>query len=44
MALKEYEYEGKTYLFEDQDVPKGATEVKQKLAPANKARTKTDAK
>lgn len=38
MALREYEYGGLTYQFDDQDVPEGAVEVKQ-IVPQNKAYT-----
>lgn len=38
MALKEYELDGRTYQFDDSDVPKGAKLVETKqAAPANKA-------
>jgi hypothetical protein len=36
MALKNYEYNGGTYQFDDSDVPAGAVEVKAAL-PANKS-------
>jgi hypothetical protein len=41
MALKNYEYNGSTYQFDDSDVPDGAVEVKaekpsnKSVAPAN---------
>ena len=35
MALKEYEYRGSTYQFDDADVPDGAVLVKQ-VEPKNK--------
>jgi hypothetical protein len=38
MALKNYEYNGGTYQFDDSDVPHGAVEVKA-AAPANKSVT-----
>lgn len=43
MALKNYEYHGATYQFDDSDVPAGAVEVKaarpenKSVAPENKA-------
>jgi len=36
MALKNYEYNGGTYQFDDSDVPDGAVEVKA-AAPSNKS-------
>jgi hypothetical protein len=36
MALKNYEYKGATYQFDDSDVPSGAVEVKA-ASPANKS-------
>lgn len=36
MALKNYEYGGATFQFDDADVPDGAVEVKA-AAPANKS-------
>lgn len=36
MALKNYEYNGGTYQFDDSDVPDGAVEVKA-ASPANKS-------
>jgi hypothetical protein len=36
MALKNYEYNGGTYQFDDSDVPDGAVEVKA-VTPANKS-------
>jgi hypothetical protein len=36
MALKEYEWHGSTWLFDESDAPDGAVEVKSK---PNKART-----
>lgn len=36
MALKNYEYRGSTYQFDDSDVPEGAVEVKA-ATPANKS-------
>jgi len=51
MPLKEYEVDGRTYLFEDADVPEGATAVeapakpaKAATAPKNKAATAEDTK
>jgi hypothetical protein len=50
MALKNYEYNGSTYQFDDSDVPDGAVEVKaerpsnKSVAPANKAVTDGDSK
>lgn len=40
MALKEYEWNGRTYRFEESEAPEGAKPVqaKQAKAPANKAR------
>lgn len=38
MALKNYEYNGGTYQFDDSDVPDGAVEVKASM-PQNKAVT-----
>lgn len=39
MALKEYEYKGSTYQFDDGDVPKGAVLVATKARePQNKSR------
>lgn len=39
MALKEYEYNGSTYQFEEGQEPAGAVEVKQAPQPKNKQRT-----
>lgn len=50
LALKNYEYNGGTYQFDDADVPDGAVEVKSEkpsnksVAPANKAATDDDSK
>lgn len=41
MALKNYEYNGGTYQFDDEDVPDGAVEVKASRQH-NKAVTPTD--
>lgn len=41
MALKNYEYNGGTYQFDDSDVPAGAVEVKAGK-PANKSVTPTN--
>jgi hypothetical protein len=41
MALKNYEYNGGTYQFDDSDVPDGAVEVKAGK-PANKSVTPTN--
>lgn len=38
MALKNYEYNGGTYQFDDSDVPEGAVEVKA-YTPQNKSAT-----
>lgn len=38
MPLKNYEYNGGTYQFDDSDVPDGAVEVKE-ARPANKSAT-----
>lgn len=46
MALKEYEYNGSTYQFDESNVPAGAVLVKQvepknkQVTPANKAQGK----
>ena len=50
MALKNYEYNGGTYQFDDADVPAGAVEVKaakpvnKSVAPENKAVDHGDSK
>ena len=50
MALKNYEYNGGTYQFDDSDVPDGAVEVKadrpvnKSVAPENKAVDRGDSK
>lgn len=50
MALKNYEYNGSTYQFDDSDVPDGAVEVKagkpanKSVAPVNKAVDDGDSK
>lgn len=50
MALKNYEYNGGTYQFDDSDVPDGAVEVKaekpanKSVAPENKAVDHGDSK
>jgi len=50
MALKNYEYNGGTYQFDDSDVPAGAVEVKadkpvnKSVAPENKAVDNGDSK
>ncbi|MNF11063.1 hypothetical protein D3C80_2121800 [compost metagenome] len=41
MALKNYEYKGATFQFDDSDVPDGAVEVKAEK-PANKSVTPTN--
>lgn len=41
MALKNYEYNGGTYQFDDSDVPDGAVEVKAER-PSNKSATPTN--
>lgn len=41
MALKEYEFQGSTWQFEESQAPKGAVEVKSKPIN-NKARTPRD--
>ena len=41
MALKNYEYNGATYQFDDSDVPDGAVEVKA-ATPKNKSVTPED--
>ena len=41
MALKNYEFNGATYQFDDSDVPDGAVEVKAEK-PSNKSVTPAD--